>query len=274
MGSRYGWLKQIDEFGPWGQSLLEYAVYDAVNAWFNHIVLVIRKEFEQAFREKFVQMLASVPSYDFVYQTVSEWREKPWGTLDATVCARSVVNGPFAVVNADDRYGTTSYQLLADQLVSIQANQAYLVWYTLRNTLSDYGTVNRGVCHGEGTRLTDVTERYAIGYQWDQIIDRNGNVFDGNETVSMNFWWFHQQFFDDAQGLLEQFKRDYQWDPKAEMVIPDAVDHLVTWWKLVCDVLDSHDPWQGVTNPEDKEKVAKAFDLMHSEWLYPQYLWK
>lgn len=275
MWSRYGWLKQIDEFGPAGQSLLEYAVYDAVRAGFSHIVLVIRQEFKQAFCEKFTDMLESIPSYAFVYQTVDPARDKPRWTLDATVCAQNAVSWAFAVVNADDRYGTQSYALIADSLRTIQSNQAYLVGYTLQNTLSDYGTVNRGVCSMDSINgLKDVTERYAIAKRWDCIIDRDWNEFSGTETVSMNFWGFHQDFFEQSSALLQQFKHRYKGTLNAEMVIPDAVDSCVRSGILDCRVLDSQDPRQGVTNAEDKWRVAKAFDQMHNDWVYPKDLRK
>ena len=274
MGSRYGWLKQIDTFWPSGQSLLEYSIYDAMNAWFDHIVLVIRKEFEQAFVDKFDSMLNVIPSYDFVYQEIDQWREKPRWTLDATLCAHSVVSWPFAVINADDWYGTTSYQQLVKNLKNCSSNESFLVWYTLRNTLSEYGTVNRGVCHVDSTWcLTDVTERYALWYVWDIIQDREWNIFEWDETVSMNFWWFHNSFFDQANTLLETFKATYSDQPKAEMVIPDAVDTLIDASSITCCVVSSNDPWQGVTNPEDKQRVAQAFETMHFENSYPEDLW-
>lgn len=274
MWSRYGWMKQIDKFGPAGQSLLEYAVYDAVRAWFNHIVLVIREEFEEAFREKFSAMLQAVPSYDFVYQSVPEWREKPWGTLQATLCASSVVTNSFAVVNADDRYGTQSYTLLADQLRAIESDEAYLVGYTMKNTLSDHGTVNRGVCNSNEWVLVNVTERYAISMLDDGIGDRDGNEFTWEESVSMNFWGFHPDFFNHSHLLLEQFMIDNRESNTAEMVIPDAVDQLIQNSTLTCKIIDSQDPWQWVTNAEDKARVARAFDTMHEKWLYPRDLWK
>lgn len=274
MWSRYGWLKQIDEFGPSGQSLLEYAVYDAVRAGFTKIVLVIREEFEQAFREKFTDMLESVPSYDFVYQTIDEWREKPRGTLDATLCAWLVVAWAFAVVNADDWYWTNSYTLIAESLSTIQSNQAYLVWYTLNNTLSNHGGVNRGVCTTDDGVLVDVVERYAISKNDTVIKDRDWNIFKWDETVSMNFWGFHQDFFKQSKALLEEFKYANTQAPRAEMVIPDAVDICIHKGELTCGVLNSPDPWQWVTNSEDKPRVAKAFEGMHTQWIYPENLWK
>jgi dTDP-glucose pyrophosphorylase len=273
MWSRYWWLKQIDEFWPTGQSLLEYAIYDAVHAWFDHIVLVIREEFEEAFRDKFSAMLSAVPSYDFVYQSVPQGREKPRGTLQATLCARGVVKNSFAVVNADDRYWTQSYKLLANKLTATKSDEAYLVGYTMKNTLSDHGTVNRGVCHTTDWILIDVTERYALGkHDW-AIVDRDGNEFTWEEIVSMNFWWFHQDFFKQSLPLLERFMKLNSESKKAEMVIPDAVDVLIHSHQITCKVLNSLDPWQWVTNAEDKARVASAFDTMHEEWVYPETLW-
>ena len=289
MWSRYGWLKQIDEFGPSGESLLEYAVYDALRAWFDHVVLIIRKEFEDAFREKFAAMLEACPKVDFVYQEVNiqlSWpedadiqlvkREKPRWTLHATLCAADVVHQPFAVVNADDRYGNTSYDLIYKELSSIRHDEALLVWYVLGNTLSTHGTVNRGVCEINKEKMTlhDVDERYAIWYAADgSITDRDGNIFSWVEIVSMNFRWFHPDFFKQAQPLFELFVRAHKDDGKKEMVIPDGVDVLVKQWNLTCKILQSRDGRYGVTNPEDKEKVQQAFDTMIKEWVYPKTLW-
>lgn len=284
MWSRYGWLKQIDEFGPSGESLLEYAVYDALRAWFDHIVLIIREEFEEAFVMKFAGLLAACPRYDLVYQdpdpqfdfvdTIA--REKPWWTLHATLCAANVVKQPFAVVNADDRYGNTSYDLLYTQLTQIRHDEAFLVWYVLWNTLSTHGTVNRGVCDINTQKMTlnDVDERYAIGYVDETIQDRDGNTFSWKEVVSMNFRWFHHDFFKQVTPLFEAFVRAHHADARIEMVIPDGVDVLVKQWNLTCKVLKSVDNRQWVTNPDDKEKVQVAFDDMIREWVYPQELWK
>lgn len=273
MWSRYGWLKQIDAFGPQGESLLEYAVYDALQAGFDHIVLVVRKEFEEAFREKFAAMLAHVPRVSFVYQTVDVWRQKPWWTLDAMLCAADVVDGPFAVVNADDRYGTQSYALLAQKLRHIRPDQAFLVGYVLWNTLSDHGTVNRWICHVHEGRLVDVVEHYAIWKKAWSIEDKDGTNLQGDEIVSMNFWWFHYDFFAQARNLLNIFKKDHPLDPKAEMPIPPAVDTLIHGGDVVCTVIDSPDSWHGVTNPEDKPRVQKAFDTLLNTGVYPKSLW-
>lgn len=280
MGSRYGGLKQIDEFGPHGESLLEYAVYDALQAWFDHVVLVIRESFDIAFREKFGEMMAACLRVSVVYQNLDPHaddptyveRQKPRGTLHATLCARDVVDGPFAVVNADDWYGTQSYKLIADQLRSMTWQQACLVWYVLGNTLSAHGTVNRGVCKVNDWHLVDVVEHYSIWYEWEKIVDKTWTELVWDETVSMNFRWFHHKFFAQATPHLEQFMSEHAQDPKAEMVIPDVVDILIHDGTLACEVIASPDPRQWVTNPEDKPRVQEAFTKMREEGMYPEKL--
>ncbi len=280
MWSRYGGLKQIEEFGPHGESLLEYAVYDALQAWFEHMVFVIRKEFEEAFVSKFEAMLEACPKFSLVFQEFdpdfgfaeTKTREKPWGTLHATLSAQYKIDGPFAVVNADDRYGTQSYTLLAQRLRMIQPDQALLVWYILNNTLSDYGTVNRGVCAVEGTALQHVEECYKIGVDAWVIKDKEGRVLTWNEIVSMNFRWFHQDFFKQAHPLFVQFVLDHSQGAIAEMVIPAAVDELIDKELLSCEVITSPDSRYGVTNPDDKPKVQQAFDAMIKDGVYPENL--
>lgn len=282
MWSRYGWLKQIDEFWPHGESLLEYAVYDALQAWFEHIVLIIRESFEEAFREKFAQMMDACPKVSIVFQDLDPHRDnpeyierqKPWWTLHATLTAAEVVDGPFAVVNADDWYGTRSYQLIADHLRSITSQQAFLVWYVLWNTLSKHGTVNRGVCKVADNKLVDVVETYAIWYVDEKIVDKKWDELVWDEIVSMNFRWFHQDYFEQATPLLQKFMNDHAQEPKAEMTIPDVVDVLIHIWVLSCEVITSPDPRQWVTNAEDKPRVQEAFTKMREEWLYPEKLWR
>ena len=285
MGNRYGWLKQIEKFGPHGESLLEYAVYDALQAGFDHIVFIIREEFEDAFRSKFSVMLDACPRYDLIFQEMDPIfpsiqtvaREKPRWTLHATLSAADVVDQPFAVVNADDRYGNTSYDLIYRELMHIRSDEALIVWYILWNTLSHHGTVNRGVCeiNTEKMTLRDVKERYAIGYTDDgSIIDKDKNDFSGKEIVSMNFRWFHPKFFDQVWPLFEVYVRAHADDPRAEMVIPDGVDVLVKQWNLTCRVLQSSDDRQWVTNPEDKPKVQDAFNNMIDAGVYPENLWE
>ena len=284
MWSRYGWLKQIDEFGPNGESLLEYAVYDALQAGFEHMVFVIRKKFEQAFVTKFQAMLEACPRFSLVFQefdpefgfveTDQIAREKPWGTLHATLSTSYVVDGPFAVINADDWYGTQSYALLADRLRTIQPDESLLVWYILGNTLSDHGTVNRGICKVLDHKLQEVTEHYKIGKTEDEILDKEGQVLTGDEIVSMNFRWFHADFFKQAHPLFVQFVLEHTQEAVAEMVIPDAVDQLIQDGTMTCTVLDSPDSRHWVTNPDDKPRVQAAFDQMIQDGVYPRRLWE
>jgi len=229
---------------------------------------VIRKEFSLAFHQKFTDMLEVCPKFSIVYQDMPAGREKPWGTLEATLAVHDVVDGPFAIINADDRYGTQSYALIAQKLLTMREDQSFLVGYVLWNTLSDHGTVNRGVCRvwSEG-ELIDVVEHYKIYTTDEAVYDDSGYKFVWDEMVSMNFWWFHQSFLAQAKPLLDQFKKDHIWDARAEMVIPTAVDSLLHAGELTCEVIASPDARQWVTNPEDKPKVQKGFDEMDS---YPE----
>ncbi len=274
MWSRYGGLKQIDEFGPQGESLLEYAVYDALRAWFDHIVFVIREEFEEAFVSKFSSLISSSPKVSMVFQTIQEWREKPWWTLHATLAASDVVTWPFAVINADDWYGNQSYKLIADRLRTIQPDQSLLVWYVLWNTLSDHGAVNRGVCEVQDGYLIDVKETYKISKNDWNITDENWKEFLWSEIVSMNFRGFHNKFLEQANGILQDFIEENHWHPTVELPIPPAVDMLIHDNKLTCEVIKSPDSRQWVTNPEDKPRVQKAFDKMIKEGVYPEGLWE
>lgn len=281
MWSRYGGLKQIDEFGPNGESLLEYAVYDAIQAWFEHMVFVIRKEFEDAFIEKFQDMLEACPRFSLVRQEFdpafgfaeTTAREKPWGTLHATLSCAHVIEGPFAVVNADDWYGTKSYALIAEKLQIMTPNQSYLVGYILWNTLSDHGTVNRWICKVENNQLEEVVEHYKISKNNENIVDRDWHVLTWKEIVSMNFRGFHADFFKQAHPLFVQFVLDNNQTAIAEMVIPDAVDSLIHDDTLICEVIASPDSRQWVTNAEDKPRVQEAFNAMIQQWVYPENLW-
>lgn len=282
MGSRYGWLKQIDEFGPHGESLLEYAVYDALQAGFDHMVFIIREDFVDAFREKFKTMLDRCPKYDLVFQEMNPTfpsletvvREKPWGTLHAMLSASYVIQQPFGIINADDRYGTQSYTLLFEKLTSITKQQALLVWYVLGNTLSDHGTVNRGVCKVDAqNHLVALQERYKISLHDNVVSDKDGYVLSLDDIVAMNFMWFHHAFLEQVEPLLHHFVANNIHDPRCEMPITDGMDILIRSWSITCEVIQSPDSWQGVTNPEDKPKVQKAFDTMIREGVYPPYLW-
>ncbi len=282
MWSRYWGLKQIDEFWPNWEGLLEYAVYDAIKAWFQHMVFVIRKDFEEEFVTKFEKMLAACPRFSLVRQefdpefwfTQTATREKPWWTLHATLSCSHVINWPFAVVNADDRYGTKSYYLIAERLKHIDNNKAFLVWYVLWNTLSDHGFVNRGICQVEEGQLQEVVEHRKIGKVDWKITDHEQNFLTWTETVSMNFWWFHQDFFKQAHPLFVQFVLNHSQTAIAEMVIPDAIDTLIHDEILSCTVIPSPDSWQWVTNAEDKPRVQKAFTEMIQDWVYPLSLWE
>ncbi len=287
MGSRYGGLKQVDGVGPKGQAIIEYSVYDAIKAGFGKVVFVIRKDIEEPFKEKMGNQFEGKIKVEYAFQEldspiegITEWphREKPWGTAHAMLVAADVVNEPFAVINADDFYGPSAYSDMAKFLINgcTPKTQA-MAGYVLDNTLSDHGTVNRGVCemNKEGF-LVDVVERLKIKRNEDGVIEyqEDGKRFpikDGS-LVSMNFWGFHPAVFESVRKLFIDFVANHQDDPRAEFFIPLFVNQLQKKGEMEVKVLPCNENWYGVTYQEDKERVQKAFLEMVAKGIYPEEL--
>jgi UTP-glucose-1-phosphate uridylyltransferase len=289
MGSRYGGLKQIDPMGPSGETILDYSVYDALRAGFGKVVFIIRPDFEADFRERIVAKFAGRIEVGFAFQTldrlpagftVPAGREKPWGTTHAILCARDAVSTPFAVINADDFYGRDSYASLGRRLATLtNADRTFcMVGFTLRNTLSDHGTVARGVCRTDATgRLTDIKEltkiaRTATGAE-NRAEDGAITPLTGDEPVSMNMWGFTPAIFPLLEQDFRAFLAAHGREMKSESYIPMAVGALVTSGQVSCEVLRTDSAWFGVTYREDKPAVQASILAQVRQGAYPDALW-
>lgn len=292
MGSRYGSLKQMDGVGPNNEAIIDYSIYDAVQAGFGKVVFVIRHSFEQEFREVFSkEHFGGKIDVEFVFQeldylpegfTVPEGRIKPWGTCHAVMMAAPVVDGPFAVINADDFYGREAYITLAEYLRQVEGTQGNysMVGYNLRNTLSDYGTVSRGECSvDENNNLVSIVERTAIERGTDGIVrykDENGeHPIDENTTVSMNLFGFTPDFFSRTEELFKEFLANpaNMSNLKSEFFIPLCVNTLINQKRVSLKVLTSEAKWFGVTYKEDKPEVVSKISKLISDGIYPSKLW-
>jgi hypothetical protein len=286
MGSRYGGLKQIDPVGPSGETILEYSVFDALRSGFGRILFLIRKDIESEFREVVGSKYEGKADVDYAFQelhmlpesfSVPPGRTKPWGTTHAILCAEDKLDGPFAAINADDFYGEGAYRALAGHFASGSPDYA-MVGFVLRNTLSDHGTVARGVCRmdAEGN-LEEIVERTNVARFGDgaRFTDEAGaeHLLSGDELVSMNFWGFHPGLFDQLRSIFERFLRDHGQAEKSEHYVPNAVGQLVREGRANVKVLRSSDPWFGVTYKEDRPAVVESISRLVSEGRYPERLW-
>ena len=292
MGSRYGSLKQMDGVGPNNEAIIDYSIYDAVQAGFGKVVFVIRHSFEQEFREVFSkEHFGGKIDVEFVFQeldylpegfSVPEGRIKPWGTCHAVMMAAPAVEGPFAVINADDFYGRDAYMVLAEYLRQVDGTQGNysMVGYNLRNTLSEYGTVSRGECSvdGEGN-LVSIVERTAIARGTDGIVrykDECGeHPIDQDTTVSMNLFGFTPDFFSKTEELFNEFLSNpaNMSNPKSEFFIPLCVNTLINQKRVSLKVLTSDAQWFGVTYKEDKPEVVSKIAKLIADGIYPSKLW-
>jgi hypothetical protein len=291
MGSRYGSLKQIDPVGPSGETIIDYSIYDAIRAGFGKVVFIIRKSFEQDFKDIFITKLQPHIPVEYVFQeldkvpeglAVSPERTKPWGTAHAVLMAKDIINEPFAVINGDDFYGSGAFQTMADYLNSLTAEtqtQYSLVGYQVGNTMSENGTVSRGICkEDENEFLVSVTERHHIQYAQGGIAfkdDDDSLVFLKPDTlVSMNFWGFTPEYFKQTEALFSDFVKTNSDSLKAEFYIPFAIDNLITKNIASVKVLRSDAKWFGVTYKEDKPLVIEKLAQLIKAGVYPAKLWK
>ena len=287
MGSRYGGLKQIDGIGPNEEPIIEYSIYDAINSGFGKIVFVIRREFDEAFRFRFDKFADKI-AIEYVYQEVNIKvdgintieRTKPWGTSHAVLVAKDVINEPFAVINADDYYGAGSFQLIADFLTNeCSPSLMAMVGYTLHNTLSEYGTVNRGVCEVDNkNNLVEVIERTKIAEQngvvnYNVGADETLGAIDRNVPVSMNYWGFHPSIFAEIEKGLHDFMRENPTNPTAEYYIPIIVTDMIVSEQMAVRVIPTDDNWFGVTYKEDKPMAIAAINQCIADGVYPENLW-
>lgn len=287
MGSRYGGLKQLDGVGPSGETIMDYSVFDAIRAGFGKVVFVIRHSFEKEFREKIISKYQDKISVDIVFQELDNLpegfklnpeREKPWGTGHALLMGQKIIKEPFAIINADDFYGKESYQLLADYLKDLNGKKGSycMIGYLLGNTLSDSGSVARGVCERDKDGyLTKVVERTEI------IKTEKGPAYkDGdnwvsltNDTpVSMNMWGFTPDYFELTKNDFTAFLKENQDKLKAEFLIPTEVNNLVEEGKVKVKVIPTTSDWFGVTYASDRPLVVEKINALVAAGVYPKKL--
>ncbi len=288
MGSRYGGLKQVDALGPEGEALIEYSIYDALRAGFGKVVFVIRENIEDVFKEKISGKFEDRIEVKYAFQEINTpvegvdelpHREKPWGTAHAVLVARHIIHEPFAVINADDYYGISAFDAMARFLREKCSPTHYaMVGYELKNTLSDHGSVSRGVCSmDENNYLTNVVERTKVQRENGTIFftheDGRKEALPDNTLVSMNFWGFHPNVFEIIRQHFIEFVRAHTDQPRAEFFIPLVVNRLIREGKIKLSVLPNREQWYGVTYREDKPIVQKAFAELTAADHYPSPLW-
>lgn len=288
MGSRYGGLKQIDPVGPNGEIILDYSIFDAIRGGFGKVVFIIRKDIEKDFKEVVSKRWEVKIELEYVYQqldaipapyTVPEGRTKPWGTGHAVMCAADKVKEPFAVINADDFYGKSGFEQLGKALSeTTDPNQFYMVGFPIKNTLSEFGSVSRGICElDENNNLKEVVERTkieALGGGKAVFTDENGKQVElcGEEISSMNFWGFMPSLFNGMGKMFEDFLAERGTELKSEFYIPFVVAEMIHSGKATVKVLPSADAWFGVTYREDKPRVQADIRALIDAGVYPENL--
>jgi NDP-sugar pyrophosphorylase family protein len=288
MASRYGSMKQVQSFGPSGETIMEYSIYDAIRAGFGKVVFIIREEFVDLFKNAFEPKLQGKIEVDYVFQQLDSFtngraipadRTKPWGTAHAVLCCKGKVNEPFAVINADDFYGRDGFVKAYNFLTSGVSDTTYaIIGYELKKTLSDNGSVSRGVCDVDANgNMTDINERTKIYRNENGIItyeDAAGlHEVSEHASVSMNFWGFAPNIFEYSQNLFSDFLDKEINNPKGEFFIPIVADSFVKTGKGVIKVIPTSAQWFGVTYKEDAPGVQESIDALVSSGEYPNNLW-
>ena len=289
MASRYGSMKQIQQFGPSGETIMDYSIFDAIAAGFGKIVFIIRKDFADDFKAIFEPKLQGKVQTEYVFQEMDAYldgyevpaeRVKPWGTSHAILCAQNAVNEPFAVINADDFYGKDAFVKAAQFLQNDCKEDVYaLLGYELANTLSAHGTVSRGVCEvDENKNLVAINERLKISRnEQGQIVNEeaDGSTIDipNNAKASMNFWCFHPSLFHFLEKEFKTFLEGNINSPKAEFLIPFSADQWVKQGQGVIKVIPTSAQWFGVTYKEDAPVVQQSLNNLVSDGTYPNNLW-
>jgi dTDP-glucose pyrophosphorylase len=286
MGSRYGGLKQMDPVGPGGECLLEYSIYDAIRAGFGKVVFVIRRDFEDEFKEQIGSRFEGSIAIQYAFQSLDdlpkgfalpEGRTKPWGTGQAVLACKNLIKEPFVVQNADDFYGAEAYQVIAAGFGQLADDESCMVGYPLRNTLSPHGSVSRGICETQDGYLSSVIERLSIKTNEGGAIQyvENGQVVDmtGDEICSMNFWGFQPGLFDTLEEKFIAFLKSKGQELKSEWYIPDIIQDAIDNGETRVKVLNSDSQWFGVTYPADRPAVVASLQAMHEAGTYPAMLW-
>ena len=286
MGSRYGGLKQLDGVGPQGQTIMDYSIYDAIQSGFGKVVFVIRKDFEQDFRSKVLCKYEGHIPTEVVFQSLDNLpegytcpadRTKPWGTNHAVLMGKDVINEPFAVINADDFYGRDAFEVIARELSKDYDRKGdyCMVGFRVGNTMTENGSVARGVCENKNGLLTSVVERTAISYDKEHNIvftDENGKeqTLDPTTPVSMNLWGFTPDYFEYSEREFKKFLDKDINTPKSEFFIPLAVDALINSGEATVKVLDTDSKWFGVTYAADRPGVVEKLAALHAAGHYPE----
>ena len=282
-GSRYGKLKQFDDLGPNGEFLMEFAIYDAIQNNFEQIVVITKKENVSFLEEHLSKRIPSNIKLNVLAQELTDLpdgvtftgeRKKPWGTAHAVWTARNVINGPVVVINADDFYGQSAYKKAADFMKSDDSAYA-LLGYTLKDTLSEHGSVSRGVCEVNGDNLVSVQERLKLVQQGDKIIDEDTNLeFTGDEQASMNFWVCRPSIFDKIESEFRIFLKDDDRIANSELYIPLMIQEMLQANEIEVKCIPSGGDWFGVTYASDKEKAMNSLKEKSNSGKYPAPIWK
>jgi len=288
MASRYGSMKQIQGFGPSGETIMDYSIYDAIRAGFTKVVFIIRKDFADDFRALMEPKLKGKVALDYVYQDLRSFtgtypvpadRTKPWGTAHAVLCAKDAIKEPFAVINADDFYGRDAFEKAYKFLTTdVNPKTQSIIGYELAKTLSDNGTVSRGVCEVDGSgNLVSIAERTKIYQDGDKITYEEGDkkfMVPFDSQVSMNFWGFDASIFPYLEKLFAEFLKEQGTNPKAEFFIPIIGDKYIKEGKGVIKVIPTSAKWFGVTYKEDAPGVQESLNALIKKGEYPSNLWK
>ncbi len=289
MGSRYGGLKQLDQVGPSGETIIDYSVYDAIEAGFNKVVFIIRRDIEKEMKELLFDKYSKKIKVEYVFQELDHIPEgvevpadrvKPWGTGHAVLMAKDVIHEPFVVINADDFYGKSAFKVVADYMKSQgqgSTGKNCMAGYRLQNTLSEHGSVSRGVCKvNDQNELIEIIERTKIAWKEEKIVaDDQGTdlKLDGDLFVSMNFWGFTPDVFPELESEFKKFIIDNAHHIKSEYYIPNIVSHQMQHKLASVKVLEATDQWFGVTYQEDKPLVVHKIKALTQEGKYPEKLW-
>ena len=284
IGSRYGGLKQIDPVGPSGEIVLDYSVYDAIQAGFGKVVFIIRPDIEEAFKEIIGHKLDGKIQVEYVFQTLDKLpagfsvpagRSKPWGTGQAVLMAKPVVHEPFAVINADDFYGRESLRVVADRLQTVDLNGTdfCMAGFYIKNTLSPNGGVARGYCKVQNGKLRHIVERFNIERKENGIIRYDGGTMADNDMVSMNTWGFTPRLFDFLERGFEDFLANKGAELKSEFYLLEVIDGMIQRGEAEVAVLPTNEKWMGVTYAEDKPQVMAGIRALVATGIYPSNLW-